>query len=87
VWEVLVLLDNNPVKPNHYHRGDIDVIEFMIRHFGNNTKVTPAQGFFIGNVIKYTCRFMDKNGLEDLEKAKYYLNQLAELEHNPKETE
>jgi len=58
-----------------------------MRHFGNNTKVTPAQGFFIGNVIKYTCRFMDKNGLEDLEKAQEYLTKLIEVERNPKKTE
>lgn len=30
-------------------------------------------GFLPGNVIKYVCRFDKKNGLEDLEKARHYV--------------
>lgn len=37
-------------------------------------------GFLDGNVIKYVSRFRDKNGLEDLEKAKHYLDKLIEVE-------
>jgi len=33
-----------------------------------------------GNVIKYVTRYKDKNGLQDLEKAKHYINMLIELE-------
>ena len=33
-----------------------------------------------GNVIKYVTRYKDKNGVEDLEKAKHYINMLIELE-------
>lgn len=29
-----------------------------------------------GNIIKYICRWKDKNGLEDLKKAKWYLEHL-----------
>ena len=29
-----------------------------------------------GNVLKYMCRWKSKNGLEDLKKAKWYLNHL-----------
>jgi len=28
--------------------------------------------FFQGNVIKYVCRYLGKNGIEDLEKIKHY---------------
>ena len=35
-------------------------------------------GFCEGNVIKYVTRWKDKNGLEDLEKAKHYLEILIE---------
>ena len=31
-----------------------------------------------GNVIKYICRWKKKNGLEDLEKARWYLNRLID---------
>ena len=35
-------------------------------------------GFLEGNVIKYTTRYKKKNGLEDLLKARYYLDRLIE---------
>ena len=33
-----------------------------------------------GNVIKYVTRYKDKNGIEDLQKAKHYIDLLIELE-------
>ena len=33
-----------------------------------------------GNVIKYVTRYNDKNGVEDLQKAKHYIDLLIELE-------
>ena len=33
-----------------------------------------------GNVIKYVSRWRDKGGVEDLRKAKHYLEKLIELE-------
>ena len=33
-----------------------------------------------GNVIKYVTRYKDKNGLQDLQKAKHYIDMLIELE-------
>ncbi len=37
-------------------------------------------GFLQGNVIKYLCRYRDKNGVEDLKKARHYLDKLIEVE-------
>lgn len=37
-------------------------------------------GFLQGNVIKYLCRYRDKNGVEDLLKARHYLDKLIEVE-------
>lgn len=37
-------------------------------------------GYFEGNVIKYVSRWREKNGLQDLEKAKHYIELLIELE-------
>lgn len=36
-------------------------------------------GYFEGNVVKYTSRWRDKGGLQDLYKAKHYLEKLIEL--------
>ena len=35
-------------------------------------------GFMEGNVIKYISRYRSKNGLEDLEKAKHYIDLIIE---------
>ena len=37
-------------------------------------------GFCEGNVVKYITRWRAKNGLEDLYKAKHYIELLIELE-------
>ena len=60
----------NKIKPSYYGTG-IDVIEFCLR---NNLT------FMQGNVIKYVTRYKDKNGIEDLEKAKEYIDRLIEFE-------
>ncbi|WP_157251283.1 DUF3310 domain-containing protein [Bacillus toyonensis] len=63
-------------EPNHYHKGGVDVIAFC------NGKVNDEQmkGFYRVNVIKYVGRYELKNGLQDLEKAKWNLEKLIELE-------
>ena len=44
--------------------------------------LTPDEvvGFYKGNVIKYLTRFKEKNGLEDLKKARVYLTRLIGFE-------
>ena len=37
-------------------------------------------GFMEGNIIKYVCRYSRKNGIEDLKKARHYIDILIELE-------
>jgi len=66
-------------KPYHYHKGSIDVIEFLERHFPDRM-FTVAEGFAIGNALKYICRYKEKNGLEDLKKAEGYLKRLQGYE-------
>lgn len=39
-------------------------------------------GYIPGNVIKYVCRYDKKNGVEDLKKARHYLDMLIEMEQN-----
>jgi hypothetical protein len=35
-------------------------------------------GFCEGNIVKYVTRYKNKNGIEDLEKARHYLDLLIE---------
>ena len=55
--------------PNHYTQGTIEVIDFILDQDFN---------YLEGNIIKYVSRYTRKNGLEDLKKAKWYLDKLIE---------
>ena len=60
--------------PNHYTSGGIECIDAM------QASLPPVQfkGFLRGNVQKYCWRCDKKNGLEDLKKARWYLDKLIE---------
>ena len=57
---------------NHYRNFEIQPIEFIHK---NNLS------YIQGNVIKYVCRYRDKNGIEDLKKARHYIDMLIEFEN------
>lgn len=59
------------VGGDHYAVMKIQPIEFIMAN---------QLGFCEGNVIKYLCRYKRKNGLEDLKKARQYLDFLIERE-------
>ena len=59
------------VGGDHYSKLAIQPVEYI-----NANKLTYLQG----NVIKYVTRYKDKNGVEDLQKAKHYIDLLIELE-------
>lgn len=62
---------NLPTSPSHYTRWAIQPLDFIAR---NNLD------FLRGNIIKYILRFDAKDGLQDLEKARTYLERLIERE-------
>ncbi len=57
------------VGGTHYKDMKIQPIEFIM---GNNLSYNQ------GNVVKYVCRYKDKNGIEDLKKAKQYIDFMIE---------
>ena len=64
------------IKPNYYHKNGTDVIK-MIEELRSKE---ASKEFCIGNVLKYVIRYDEKNGIEDLNKAKTYINRLILLE-------
>lgn len=42
--------------------------------------VSNNLGFLEGNAVKYLSRWRDKNGIEDLKKARHYIDKLIEVE-------
>jgi len=61
-------------SPSHYNSGNIECIEAI------KESMTPEafRGYLKGNVQKYLWRYEYKNGLDDLYKARVYLNWLIE---------
>ncbi len=57
------------INPGYYIGTKIQVSDF-IQEF--------KLDYFQGNIVKYVVRHKQKNGLEDLEKAKWYLERLIE---------
>ncbi len=66
--------ENDPVKhPNHYCYGRFECIE-VIREL--TAGASGTEGFLLGNVLKYLWRYRRKNGVEDLKKARRYIDML-----------
>ncbi len=61
--------------PSHYVSGKYECYDVFNANFGD----AMAKGYVIGNVFKYLWRFRDKNGVEDLKKARWYLDKAIEL--------
>jgi len=67
---------NNVDHPNHYEGStSMECIEAMQIAFGTEA----VQHFCLCNAFKYSWRFKNKNGKEDLEKANWYLNKYFDL--------
>lgn len=71
-----IFMSENVNHPNHYTSGGIECIEAIKASLG----IKEFADYCKGNVIKYVWRYRLKNGVEDLEKAKVYLNWLIEAE-------
>ena len=58
---------DNISAPSYYTRGKIQTWDFIIdKHLD----------FLEGNIVKYVVRWKEKNGIEDLKKARVYLDKL-----------
>ena len=61
-------------QPSHYTQGKIECIDYI------KDILSPEEyrGYLRGNIAKYMHRFVQKNGVQDLQKAQVYLNWLIE---------
>ena len=69
--KVETVLDTQ-IGGEHYKKYAIQPVEFITKN---------KLGFLEGCVIKRICRYEDKNGLEDLKKAKHEIDLLIELKY------
>ncbi|HFK1040675.1 TPA: DUF3310 domain-containing protein [Listeria monocytogenes] len=63
---------DNINNPSHYTAGGIETLDYI------KAKVSDYPSYAVGNIFKYVSRYEHKNGIEDLKKAQFYLNDLIE---------
>ncbi|EAD2769284.1 DUF3310 domain-containing protein [Listeria monocytogenes] len=63
---------DNVNNPSHYTAGGIETLDYI------KAKVKDYPSYAAGNILKYVSRYEYKNGIEDLKKAQFYLNDLIE---------
>ena len=59
-------MEEDKINPSYNKKG-IETTDYIVSHNMNYVE---------GNIIKYVTRYKEKNGLQDLLKAEWYLNRL-----------
>lgn len=70
-------VDDAVNHPSHYETGKFECIEVMTEAIG----VDAVKNFCLCNAFKYLYRCGRKNGLEDIKKAKWYIDRLIQMEN------
>ena len=74
-------MSKDAINPSHYKNGAVECIDALEAATVGKTGI---EAVCTSNVIKYLWRYEAKNGLEDVKKAKWYLDKLIEkLEKAP----
>lgn len=63
--------DKDNINPDHY-QGEIECIDAIKA----SMPAEQYRGYLKGNIIKYIWRYEHKGGVEDLEKAEWYIDKL-----------
>lgn len=61
--------------PSHYETGRFECIDVMVETQGKDA----VMGFCLCNAFKYLYRHRRKNGVEDIKKARWYIDKYVEL--------
>ncbi len=69
------MVEIDVAKQEHYTKQFIQPIVYMMYTFS----IIGFECYLAGNIIKYISRYTSKNGIEDLKKARVYLNWLIEF--------
>ena len=67
------------INPFHYKQGEVECIDAIESATIN---LTGSDAVCTGNAIKYLWRWKEKNGLEDLRKAQWYINRVLTNKEN-----
>lgn len=70
-------MTDNVNSPSHYTSGKVECIDGIE---SATTGLTGIEAVCTGNAIKYLWRWKQKGGVEDLRKARWYLDKLIDTE-------
>ncbi len=73
-------MNDNVKNPSHYKIDGLNIESIDIVNAITGQVKDGRKGFRLGNILKYLIRAEKKNGLEDYEKARQYLDWLIEEE-------
>ena len=62
------------INPDHYKDSEIECIDAI----ESSMSQEAFKGYLKGSIIKYVWRYEKKNGLEDLNKARWFLARLIQ---------
>lgn len=68
-------MKDNVNHPSHYESGNFECIDVMIETQG----AEEVKSFCLCNAFKYLYRHKRKNGIEDIKKARWYIDKFIEL--------
>jgi len=64
---------SDPVNPSHYKQGSVECIDALA---AATHDLQGLDAVCTANAIKYLWRWKQKNGVEDLKKAQWYIDRL-----------
>ena len=70
--------------PSHYTQGGIECIDALE---AATSGLTGIEAVCTANAIKYLWRWKQKNGIQDLEKARWYINRMIDKLDRAESTE
>lgn len=77
-------LKMSKLRPDYYKgKNGKDLFDMFEEEFPREW----TTGFYVLNLVKYVRRYKGKNGVEDLKKARTYLDRLIEFEEKPAKRE
>lgn len=67
-------MSKDNINPDYYKKGGVECIDALEAATIGKTGI---EAVYTANIIKYLWRYEDKGKLEDVKKAQWYLNRLA----------
>lgn len=84
IIEIEKILPANVTKPNHYKGKNLECVQAIDEILlVNNSQGVSA--YYLSNIVKYIWRYKNKNGIQDLQKAKKCIELLIEEEQKTKQ--